>query len=378
MPYALHAKTVASYPETDPKVGVNTTNYLSKWDGAALVSSTIFDNGKIGIGTNNPVENLHLKTTTTHGNIKLETSDGDGYYLGFNGGDYMAISVINGGTPYWDVLNLKSGNVGVGTTNPSTKLDVNGIITSTGGNSTSWNTAFSKIAAVPTATLKGRVTAGTGLVEDLTAVQVRTLLNVDDGANNYTHPTGDGNLHVPATGTTNSGKVLTAGATAGSLSWETPTGGGSSYYLGQSKDGGIIFNIYKGSDGQEHGLIVALSELTAKWQNTGTLVNANRSWDGIYNTNLMTDSPARTYVESLGVGWYLPSIDELSMLWHNRFYVNKAMNDGAYTLLSSTTEYWSSTENNDSSAWAFSFLSGYTGNGYNKGNSNFVRAIRAF
>lgn len=38
----------------------------------------------------------------------------------------------------------------------------------------------------------------------------------------YSHPTGDGNLHVPATGTTNSGKVLTAGATAGSLSWTTP------------------------------------------------------------------------------------------------------------------------------------------------------------
>jgi len=36
---------------------------------------------------------------------------------------------------------------------------------------------------------------------------------------NYTHPTGDGNLHVPATSTTNNGKVLTAGSTAGSLSW---------------------------------------------------------------------------------------------------------------------------------------------------------------
>lgn len=36
----------------------------------------------------------------------------------------------------------------------------------------------------------------------------------------YTHPTTDGNKHVPATGTTNSGKVLKAGATAGSLAWE--------------------------------------------------------------------------------------------------------------------------------------------------------------
>lgn len=35
----------------------------------------------------------------------------------------------------------------------------------------------------------------------------------------YTHPTGDGNLHVPATGTTNNGKVLKAGTTAGSAAW---------------------------------------------------------------------------------------------------------------------------------------------------------------
>jgi hypothetical protein len=40
--------------------------------------------------------------------------------------------------------------------------------------------------------------------------------------NNYSHPTGDGNLHVPATGTTNSGNSLIAGATAGSLSWGIP------------------------------------------------------------------------------------------------------------------------------------------------------------
>mgnify|MGYP002623813533 CR=1 FL=1 len=38
-------------------------------------------------------------------------------------------------------------------------------------------------------------------------------------ASSYSHPTGDGNLHVPATGTSNNGKVLKAGSTAGSLSW---------------------------------------------------------------------------------------------------------------------------------------------------------------
>jgi hypothetical protein len=35
----------------------------------------------------------------------------------------------------------------------------------------------------------------------------------------YSHPAGDGNLHVPATGTTNNKKVLKAGATAGTISW---------------------------------------------------------------------------------------------------------------------------------------------------------------
>jgi len=75
---------------------------------------------------------------------------------------------------------------------------------------------------VATATFKGRATAGTGNVEDLTKAQVLSLLNVADGATNYVHPSGDGNLHVPATSTTNNGKVLTAGATAGSLSWAIP------------------------------------------------------------------------------------------------------------------------------------------------------------
>ena len=39
----------------------------------------------------------------------------------------------------------------------------------------------------------------------------------------YVHPTGDGNLHVPATGTINNGKVLKAGATAGSATWSQLT-----------------------------------------------------------------------------------------------------------------------------------------------------------
>lgn len=67
-----------------------------------------------------------------------------------------------------------------------------------------------------------------GMTSSLATTSLSGFMSKDDknkldGLSNYTHPIGDGNLHVPATGTTNEGKVLTAGSTAGSLSWITPT-----------------------------------------------------------------------------------------------------------------------------------------------------------
>ena len=69
--------------------------------------------------------------------------------------------------------------------------------------------------------------AGSNVWKKLSWTNIKATLKTyfDTLYNNYTHPTGDGNLHVPATSTTNNGKVLTAGATAGALSWETPSGG---------------------------------------------------------------------------------------------------------------------------------------------------------
>jgi hypothetical protein len=53
-----------------------------------------------------------------------------------------------------------------------------------------------------TSTIKGRVTAETGDPEDLTATQVRTLINVADGANNYTHPNHSGDVTSSGDGAT--------------------------------------------------------------------------------------------------------------------------------------------------------------------------------
>jgi hypothetical protein len=153
--------------------------------------------------------------------------------------------------------------------------------------------------------------------------------------------------------------------------------GGFTHYLGEAFNGGIIYYLYKGSDGLEHGLIVALTESTAAWQTTGTLVNANRSWDGAYNTALMTGSPAATYIAGLGAGWYLPSIDELGKLYYNRFETNKALFTGGNALLSSTATYWSSTEYLATDAYTFYFYYGYA-SANDKTNTLTVRGVRAF
>ena len=67
---------------------------------------------------------------------------------------------------------------------------------------------LSKMADLATSTILGRVTAGTGDPEALTPAQVRTLLNVADGANNYTHPNHSGDVTSVADGAT----TIAAGA----------------------------------------------------------------------------------------------------------------------------------------------------------------------
>ena len=71
---------------------------------------------------------------------------------------------------------------------------------------------------------KANTSVATQSANGLMAAADKTKLDgVSTGANAYTHPSGDGNLHVPTTGTTNSGKVLKAGTTAGSAAWTALT-----------------------------------------------------------------------------------------------------------------------------------------------------------
>lgn len=107
-----------------------TTNYISKFTGTStLGNSLIYDNGtNVGIGTSSPAQKLSV-----NGNIRI---DGSG----------LTEFIINNGTNEWemympsgsndlrfyrgtDKMTLTSGgNVGIGTTNPNTKLNVIGAI----------------------------------------------------------------------------------------------------------------------------------------------------------------------------------------------------------------------------------------------------------
>ncbi len=65
----------------------------------------------------------------------------------------------------------------------------------------------------------GHTNATTSVAGFMSSTDKSKLDAIAANANNYSHPTGDGNLHVPANGTANSGKFLQATGVAGSYVW---------------------------------------------------------------------------------------------------------------------------------------------------------------
>jgi len=164
------------------------------------------------------------------------------------------------------------------------------------------------------------------------------------------------------------------------------SGGGSpERYIGEEYLGGIIYYLYLDANGVQRGLIVSKTETAAQWQSTNSATGANRTWDGAFNTNLMTNSPARTWIDNnfntgglnAGAGvWYLPSLDQLRRIHDNRDFINLWLNNSGGTLLT-TAYYWSSTESTANNARYFDFTNGSAYND-SKDNTYRVRAVRAF
>ena len=137
--------------ETNPSVdGSGTLNYVTKWtpDGNSLGNSTIFDNGsQVGIGTSSPqnyysgADNLVVSQSSGEGGITIATANntngalyfadgtsGSEQYrggIGYNHSNDELFIVSGGGTK----ATMDSiGRLGIGTSSPGQRLDVNGNI----------------------------------------------------------------------------------------------------------------------------------------------------------------------------------------------------------------------------------------------------------
>ena len=172
----------------------------------------------------------------------------------------------------------------------------------------------------------------------------------------------------------------------------TATGGGNfTHYIGEEYGGGVIFHLWKDNAGVEHGLIVALTDqsISQAWSNVTSAeigTSAQSSWDGLSNSNSIvgqaghTSSAAKLCLDLVSGGqsdWYLPSIQELNMLWNNYYTVTRALSQISGATQLSNSVYWSSSESNYFNAWYFYFSYG-SSNFNGKNNTNCVRAVRAF
>jgi hypothetical protein len=154
----------------------------------------------------------------------------------------------------------------------------------------------------------------------------------------------------------------------------------------------VVFHLWRDAQGIEHGLVVATTDQNSSgtFSNVDNLLigpTAQSTWDGMANSMAIVaqvghlNSGTQQCLNLVSGGqsdWYLPAIDELSLLWHNRFNVNKTLSTipGA-TQMNFGTYYWSSTENSLSTAWRFFFSDGSATFTIKDGAIR-VRAIRAF
>ena len=148
--------------------------------------------------------------------------------------------------------------------------------------------------------------------------------------------------------------------------------------IGDEHLGGVVFYLFQGDDGRQHGLVVSATETLAAWQSPVSLVNAGSTTDGPENYKLMVDSPAKDWITSnFSSEWYLPTLNELSILWVVRFKINEALQKGSHTPLAMDGYYWSSRERGERFAYFFNFEDGdpYT---YGKEVKYSVRAVMAF
>jgi Protein of unknown function (DUF1566) len=158
------------------------------------------------------------------------------------------------------------------------------------------------------------------------------------------------------------------------------------HYVGEHYGGGIVFYVY---DNGQHGLIADSVDLSTGIQwNNGTNKATGATGDGVgagaMNTAMiiatqMADNQSGNFAAKVCAdysstvndvtygGWYLPSKNELALLYMQRKVIGGFAN----------ATYWSSNEGSSSFGWIIYFGIGAL-DGDSKDAKDYVRAIRAF
>ena len=149
----------AGFADNVDNIGIDgggTVNYLPKWTGSTTVgNSLIYDNGsRVGIGTSLPVFTLEVhgtSSTDSEGTIRIYKPIAPALILDSDGNDYRIVTTgstsgngslrIDRGTVSGGLFNTYSadfvigptGNIGLGYTNPTYNLQVNGNSANTTG-----------------------------------------------------------------------------------------------------------------------------------------------------------------------------------------------------------------------------------------------------
>lgn len=298
-------------------------------------------------------------------------------------------------------------NVGIGTANPATKLNVNdaygtpGIpdIVSTGifriGVSNIEAIDFGKIGTVPYA---GWIQVGyNGTTADPLSLQPSGG-NVGIGTITPTTKLDvNGKLRVRDVSNDNNKDSVLVVSGDGTVSYrDASTFASTTYSIGDFAQGGIVFWV---DETGEHGLVCAKSDQSTgvRWY-AGTYGNTQAKGDGPFSgeantaiiiaaqvaigddgatyaaricNELQVTESGKTYGD-----WYLPSREELNQMYLNRVTINSTASANSGSSFANSY-YWSSKEVNNNDAWEQSFSSGYQ---YNNGKdaTNYVRAVRAF
>jgi len=165
----------------------------------------------------------------------------------------------------------------------------------------------------------------------------------------------------------------------------------STRFIGEQYEGGIIFHLWEDAKEELHGLVVSLEKSEAFYpysnlRNELIGSSAQSAWNGLANTlhivqqNGHLRSCAEYCLELNTQGyndWYLPSIDELHLLWINRFNVNKALESMKAEPIRIIDQFASSTEASPQKAWMLDFSTGSI-SAVPKWMPFRVRAIRQF